>query len=140
MWGLMPAAGTLETRPGRGSFRLVDGWIIEAARDGVVVIHRAATASPQPPDWRQRLTESLRQLPGAGAGVVGAKRLTPDGRVFSMGELVVHPKGFHHLGRGVVREAYRFPEEVDAIGLRLCSEWNRWPGLERRKKKNLWLR
>jgi len=47
--------------------------------------------------------------------VVGAKRLADDGGLFSMGEFVVHPKGFHHLGRGVGAEAYRFPEEVDTV-------------------------
>ncbi len=46
---------------------------------------------------------------------VGAKRLFTDGRVFSMGEFVVHPKGFHHQGQGVPGSAYRFPEEVDVI-------------------------
>ena len=51
----------------------------------------------------------------AGVVAVGAKRLDERGRVFSMGEFVVHPKGFHHLGKGVLAEAYRFPEEVDAV-------------------------
>jgi 2-polyprenyl-3-methyl-5-hydroxy-6-metoxy-1,4-benzoquinol methylase len=33
-----------------------------------------------------------------------------------MGEFIIHPKGYHHLGQGAKGEAYRFPEEVDAIG------------------------
>ena len=70
---------------------------------------------PQPADWRERLAGYLRNLRGAGVRVVGAKRLADDGGLFSMGEFVVHPKGFHHLGRGVGAEAYRFPEEVDTV-------------------------
>lgn len=47
---------------------------------------------------------------------VGAKRLTRDsGHVFSVGEFIIHPKGFHHHGRGVDARCFRFPEEVDLI-------------------------
>ena len=84
----------------------------------MVIVRR--TGAPQsgnqtPADWRERLAGYLRNLRGAGVRVVGAKRLADDGGLFSMGEFVVHPKGFHHLGRGVGAEAYRFPEEVDTV-------------------------
>ncbi len=78
----------------------------------LVYRHRAAS-QPQPDDWADQLRVALRSMPGV--VLVGAKRLSPDGRVFSMGEFVVHPKGFHHHGKGVIAAAYRFPVEVDAV-------------------------
>ncbi len=41
--------------------------------------------------------------------------MTAAGAIHSMGEFIVHPKGFHHYGKGVPGEAFRFAEEVDAI-------------------------
>ncbi len=79
---------------------------------GVVFITRQTTPSPEPEDWRDRLTQSMRQL---GAAVVGAKRLATDGNLASMGEFIIHPKGFHHAGKGLPATTYRFPEEVDAV-------------------------
>ncbi|HWB18683.1 MAG TPA: class I SAM-dependent methyltransferase, partial [Phycisphaerales bacterium] len=46
---------------------------------------------------------------------VGAKRVDEQGKVFSFGEYIVHPKGFHHVGKGVPGSCYRFPEETDVI-------------------------
>jgi len=71
------------------------------------------TPEPAPADWRDRLSGVMRRVHGVVA--VGAKRLTEEGRVFAMGEMLVHPKGFHHLGQGVLGHAYRFPEEVDVL-------------------------
>ncbi len=66
-----------------------------------------------PTDWRDRLVEYLRELPNI--GLVGAKRISADRKLVSMGEFVVHPKGCHSLGEGLSADAFRFPEEVDAI-------------------------
>lgn len=104
-------------------------WRIEARTpDTVVLRHRSAT-NPQPNNWVDLLVAAKRAMPGAwsrvsgrvgrnpsgASAVVGAKRLTAEGQVFSMGEAVIHPAGFHHIGKGVVGSAYRFPEEVDAV-------------------------
>jgi 2-polyprenyl-3-methyl-5-hydroxy-6-metoxy-1,4-benzoquinol methylase len=80
---------------------------------GVVFVHRAAGLAIEPRDWRLHLVAALRRI--GGAGLVGAKRLDDAGRVFSMGERVVHPKGFHHVGKGAPGSAFRFPDEVDAV-------------------------
>ncbi len=88
-------------------------WSIEHDADlSVVFITRPDGPPPQPADWRARLAEAMRTL---GVACVGAKRVDPQGTVFSMGEFIVHPKGFHHHGKGVPATAYRFPEEVDAV-------------------------
>jgi hypothetical protein len=107
--------------------KLTGRWHIERDEDaGVVWIHSSAPApapapAPEPADWRARMVAALRTLHDT--AVVGAKRLTEEGRLFSMGEFIVHPKGFHHVGQGVLPQAYRFPEEVDAVaGGVLCVD------------------
>jgi 2-polyprenyl-3-methyl-5-hydroxy-6-metoxy-1,4-benzoquinol methylase len=89
-------------------------WTVDRSDADVVFVRSAGAAPPRPDDWRDRLRAALGSMHRV--AVVGAKRLTAEGRVFSMGEFVVHPKGLHHLGHGVEGHAYRFPEEVDAIG------------------------
>lgn len=86
---------------------------MERGADGYVVVRGTHTPEPEPADWRDRLAFFLRTIPGV--RLVGAKRYFADGHVFSMGENVVHPKGFHHHGKGVAGPCYRFPEEVDTI-------------------------
>ncbi len=66
-----------------------------------------------PADWRDRFPTYLRDLPNI--GLVGAKRISADRRLVSMGEFIIHPKGCHSLGQGLSADAFRFPEEVDAI-------------------------
>ncbi len=87
-------------------------WNIEQISDGVVAVHRIGS-QPQPTDWAQHLAGYLTLL--GNVQLVGAKRLGRAGAIFSMGEFIVHPKGFHHLGAGSPAEAFRFPEEVDAV-------------------------
>ncbi len=90
-----------------------DLWQVERGGDGLVLVRGANTPEPEPADWRERLAWFTRQIPGV--VMVGAKRFMPDGHVFSLGEFVIHPKGFHHHGKGVDGKCYRFPEEVDTI-------------------------
>lgn len=88
-------------------------WRVEAAGDGLVVVRGANTPDPEPGDWLERMAWFIRHSPGV--AMVGAKRFMPQGHVFSLGEFVVHPKGFHHLGKGVDGKGYRFPEACDTI-------------------------
>lgn len=92
-------------------------WHIEETDDLIFISNTGTDCSniqPEPADtWRKRLAGYLNTL--AGVAVVGAKRITSDNNIFSMGEFVIHPKGFHHLGHGWNAIAYRFPEEVDVI-------------------------
>lgn len=88
-------------------------WQVERGDDGLVVVRGTNTPDPEPADWRDRLAWFIHNIPGAAC--VGAKRFFPDGHVFSLGENVIHPKGFHHHGKGVDGKCYRFPEECDTI-------------------------
>jgi ubiquinone/menaquinone biosynthesis C-methylase UbiE len=90
-----------------------DRWRVDRGSDGLVVVRGATTPDPEPADWRERLAWFIAHTPGV--AMVGAKRFMPQGNVFSLGENVIHPKGFHHVGKGVDAKAYRFPEACDTI-------------------------
>jgi len=85
---------------------------VERDDDLGVVFMSAVDTAPEPADWRALMADAMGRL---GVAVVGAKRIDASGHVFSMGEFVVHPKGFHHHNRGVAAHAGRFPEEVDGF-------------------------
>lgn len=93
-------------------------WRYDIGDDGLVVVRGTNTPGnhapdPEPADWRERLAWFIRNIPNT--AMVGCKRLTPDHKVFSLGEFVIHPKGFHHHGKGVDSKCYRFPEPCDTI-------------------------
>lgn len=88
-------------------------WCVEEVGDGLIIVRGANTPEPEPSDWRDRLAWFIANTPGV--EMVGAKRYMTSGHVFSLGEFVIHPKGFHHHGKGVDGKAYRFPEECDTI-------------------------
>lgn len=48
-------------------------------------------------------------------GIVGGKQLSPDGRIHSAGDWVLHPRGYHHIGQGADRTAVRRPRPVDHV-------------------------
>ncbi|MCC6908008.1 MAG: methyltransferase domain-containing protein [Phycisphaerales bacterium] len=99
-----------------------------------VVISRAGfdESAITPHDWRDRFAMYLRDLPHL--GIVGAKRIRADRQLVSMGEFIIHPKGCHSLGHGLSADAFRFPEEVDAIAAGLVAVerdlWNAVGGLD----------
>lgn len=112
-------------------------WRIESQAHEAFVFVRASAISREaiaPGDWLSRLAVYLRDLPGV--SIVGAKRISAGRRLVSMGEFLVHPKGFHHLGEGLSADAFRFPEEVDAIGSGVAAidraMWERLGGLDDR--------
>ena len=63
-----------------------------ARLDGDIVIHT--------PNWAQALCKVFDDGP-KDLAVVGPKQLSPDGRVHSMGDFILHPKGYHHLCAGL---------------------------------------
>jgi 2-polyprenyl-3-methyl-5-hydroxy-6-metoxy-1,4-benzoquinol methylase len=107
----MTATPTADPNPATSQSQ--QAWAVQRdeQRD-VVFITRQTSQNPKPDDWRDRLTQAMHQL---GVAIVGAKRLADDGNIASAGEFVIHPKGFHHLGKGLPATSYRFPEEVDAV-------------------------
>lgn len=95
-----------------GSAWHIDPEMLEAfvvVRADVVGRHAIA-----PADWLDRFAAYLRDLPSI--SVVGAKSISAGRKLVSMGEFIIHPKGLHRLGEGLSADAFRFPEEVDAIG------------------------
>lgn len=88
-------------------------WAVHGRGDLAVVLRAAGAGEPMPANPLPAFERALATIHRA--GIVGAKRLARDGRLHSMGEMVIHPKGFHSLGRGLPAEAYAYPEEVDAI-------------------------
>lgn len=88
-------------------------WRIDRLGNGLVVVRGIDTPDPEPADWLDRLRWFIVNTPNV--AMVGAKRFTPSGQIFSFGEFVIHPKGFHHVGKGIYGKAYRFPEPCDTI-------------------------
>ena len=88
-------------------------WSIDRGDGDAVLLRRVSADAPQPVDWPARLGASLRAMPGVVA--VAAKRYDSQGRLFAMGDFLIHPKGFHHLGQGVDGHAYRLPEPADVV-------------------------
>jgi glycosyltransferase involved in cell wall biosynthesis len=66
------------------------------------------------PNWAASL---CRIFDGAapGLGIVGAKQLSPDGRIHPAGDWVLHPRGYHHVGQGADRAAVSRTIEVDHV-------------------------
>lgn len=88
-------------------------WAVKRLDNGVVILRSPTAGDPEPANWVAVLGGFLHSSPGVVS--VGAKRLDPSGVVFSMGEFVVHPKGFHHHGAGVDGRCWRFVEEADLV-------------------------
>ncbi|MCJ8330172.1 MAG: class I SAM-dependent methyltransferase [Lentisphaeria bacterium] len=70
-------------------------------------------------DYLAYFTDAFQRYPNL--AIVGAKRLSADGMIFSMGERLVHAKGYHQIGRGLAKHYYVFPEEVDVISAGLFA-------------------
>lgn len=77
-----------------------------ARLDGDIEIHTK--------DWAAKLLEVFETGP-TDLGVVGPKQLSPDGKVHSFGDYVLHPKGYHHLCAGLPAEMVTRAVEVDHV-------------------------
>ncbi len=65
-------------------------------------------------NWVTRLCEIFDNGP-PDLGVVGPKQLKTDGRIHSMGDFVLDPRGYVHEGEGFPRESYTRTIEVDHV-------------------------
>ncbi|MEM8737070.1 MAG: class I SAM-dependent methyltransferase [Planctomycetota bacterium] len=106
-------AGTTTTPQAPDAQNTALRWEVQRAGGVVVIRHRSAGEVQPAADWPDQLAAFLGQ--GGRVAMVGAKRLDAQGHVTAVGEFVVHPKGFHHHGKGVPGQAYRFPQEVDTL-------------------------
>ncbi|MEM9345286.1 MAG: glycosyltransferase [Planctomycetota bacterium] len=77
-----------------------------ARLDGDIVIHTH--------HWAKVLCEAFDNGP-EDLAVIGPKQLAPDGRVHSMGDFVLHPKGYHHVCAGLPSEMVTRAIEVDHV-------------------------
>lgn len=77
-----------------------------ARLDGDIVIHTK--------HWAARLCEAFDYGP-KDLAVIGPKQLAPDGKVHSMGDFVLHPKGYHHLCAGLPSDMVTRAVEVDHV-------------------------
>lgn len=77
-----------------------------ARLDGDIVIHTN--------NWATQLCEAFDTGP-KDLAVIGPKQLSPDGKVHSMGDFVLHPKGYHHLCAGLPSEQVTRAVEVDHV-------------------------
>lgn len=64
--------------------------------------------------WAQKLCAVFDQGPPR-LGVVGPKQLGSDGRIHAFGDMILHPRGYHHLGAGLDRYAVQHAVEVDHV-------------------------
>ena len=77
-----------------------------ARLDGDIVVHT--------PNWAEALCKVFDDGP-KDLAVVGPKQLSPDGRVHSMGDFILHPKGYHHLCAGLPSDMVTRAVEVDHV-------------------------
>ena len=77
-----------------------------ARLDGDIEIHTK--------HWAQKLCEVFDTGP-KDLAVVGPKQLTPDGKVHSFGDFVLHPKGYHHVCAGLPANMVTRATEVDHV-------------------------
>lgn len=79
---------------------------ILARLDGDIVIHTQ--------NWASILCEAFDTGP-KDLAVIGPKQLSPDGKVHSMGDFLLHPKGYHHLCGGLPSDMVTRAVEVDHV-------------------------
>lgn len=86
-------------------------WVVERAGD-LVFARGRGFGDPDPATWRDVLASHLERFP---LELIGGFRIGPDGKLESAGDLLVHPKGFHHLGAGMEPDAFRTMHETDVV-------------------------
>ena len=77
-----------------------------ARLDGDIVIHTK--------HWAKVLCEAFDNAP-KDLTVIGPKQLAPDGKVHSMGDFVLHPRGYHHVCAGLPSNMVTRAIEVDHV-------------------------
>lgn len=64
--------------------------------------------------WAQRLLAAFDRY-SPEIGILGAMQYRPQGDVQGCGDYWLHPKGYHHIGKGMPPGSLRLPLEVDAV-------------------------
>ncbi|MEM6332618.1 MAG: glycosyltransferase [Planctomycetota bacterium] len=87
---------------------------------GDIVVRLDGDTQMLTPHWASRLIALFDAGP-TDLGVIAPKQLAPSGRIHAMGDFILHPRGYHHLGFGLPRYALTRPVEVDhAMGCMYC--------------------
>ena len=64
--------------------------------------------------WPVKLLEAFAVFPDD-AGILGAMQFRPQGDVQGCGDFWLHPKGYHHYGKGMPPDSLRTPIEADTV-------------------------
>jgi len=64
--------------------------------------------------WPDKVFDFFTRAPSC-VGIIGPKQLNPQRVIHSYGDMLLHPKGYHHIGMGLSSSAYRWPLEVDHV-------------------------
>jgi len=86
--------------------------------DGDTIVHT--------PNWVKLVCDAFDNGP-PDLGVIGPKQLTLDGRIHSMGDWVLHPRGYHHIAQGAERYSISRAMECDHVmGCFYCHKRKAW--------------
>lgn len=86
--------------------------------DGDVIVHTV--------NWVSQICNIFDETPRS-VGVLGAKQLSINGRIHSMGDFILHPRGYHHVAQGAARDAVKSTIEVDHVmGCFYCHRREVW--------------
>jgi len=85
-----------------------------AASGGEILCRLDGDITCLTPRWAQKLCDVFDHGP-PNLGVVGPKQLNPQLIVHAFGDWLLHPKGYHHVGMGLPRDAVTQPMEVDHV-------------------------
>ncbi len=116
-----PILSKLITQPHSGILSVAANKLVEASSgdilvrlDGDIIIHTL--------NWASILTAIFDNAPNT-LGAVGPLQLTPQGHVHAFGDMLLHPKGYHHIGAGYPPSAFTRPLEVDHVmGCFYCTK------------------
>ncbi len=99
--------------PHCGVLSITANKLVRASR-GDILVRLDGDVQCLTPRWAAKLCAVFDQGPPR-LGVVGPKQLGSDGRIHAFGDMIFHPKGYHHLALGCDRYAVQRPLEVDHV-------------------------
>ena len=96
-----PLCRLLEVEPG-GTLSISLNRLMEASV-GSIICRFDGDVRLLSRDWLQRAVGHFDRLPGL--GVLGGRQLDHEGRLHSVGDLLLHPHGYQHVGAGAAPDA-----------------------------------
>ncbi|MEO0965918.1 MAG: methyltransferase domain-containing protein [Planctomycetota bacterium] len=110
---------SLTVAPHHGVLAITTNDLI-ARSAGDILVRLDGDTEMLTPHWASKLIELFAAGP-PDLGVIAPKQLSPTGRIHALGDFILHPRGYHHVGQGLPRYALTTPVEVDhAMGCMYC--------------------